>query len=106
MEYGNDIWAINAEQTIWENRDENAVMDVSLRDKVPNVGLKEDMGIELVTEVVNKNWLRWLRQEKTDIESGGGEGYESVGWIHYIHKIMLNWENWCGNPLANRLVWG
>ena len=34
--------------------------DVTLRDKVLSIDLRERMGIELKTQVVKKNWLRWL----------------------------------------------
>ena len=34
--------------------------NVSLRDKVTSVELRERMGIELVTKVIKMNWLSWL----------------------------------------------
>ena len=66
MVYGSETWAMNVDQS-QPARLERAGMrmvqwmcGVSLRDRVPNAELGERMGIELVSEVVKRNRLRWL----------------------------------------------
>jgi len=64
MMVGSENWPINGWQAglfEWTKvRMPWWMCSVTLRDKVLSIDLRERMGIELKTQVVKKNWLRWL----------------------------------------------
>ena len=104
-----------------------------LKDEVPSVELKETMGIEVVTEVVKTNWLRWVRYvlQKDDgdftmkrsilyeVDGMRGIGRLRMTWNQVMEKGMTeyglkmvdvqDWENEedsCGNPQTNPFIRG
>ena len=74
MIYGNETWAVNAEQKAKVERAEMRMVrwmcGVSLREKKTNAELRESMGIEKINDVMRRSRLRWmghvLRKEVND----------------------------------------
>ena len=64
MVYGSETWAMaeqNGRLECMEMRMLRWMCGVWLRDRVPSAGPRERMGIELVSDAVKRNRLRWLR---------------------------------------------
>jgi len=63
MVYRSETWAMTSDQIRQFDRDRGCCNEcvVCLRNKVPRVELRERTVIELVTDGVKRNWLRWLR---------------------------------------------
>ena len=68
MIYGNEAWAVNAEQEAKLERAEmrlkwewwDGCVAVSLREKKTNAELRESMGNERISDVLRRSRLRWM----------------------------------------------
>lgn len=96
---------------------------VSLRDRVPSSELRDRLGIELVTDIVRRNLLRWLghvlRKDDDDwvkrtltyeVEGMRGRGRPRKTWSQVLEKDMkecgMRREDARDRVKWRRLLWG
>ena len=105
MVYGSETWAMTVEQMMRLERAERRMLrwmcGVSLKDKVTTVKLREQMGVDAVSDVVRRGRLRWLghvlrkddgnwvkKVMSYEVDGDRGRGRPRLSWRQVVEKDM------------------